>query len=89
MCKFCEPTTPFSTDPDFYPELGDKEPASTTNACYPIVDSRSNHSDVLKIEDRCVWLDGNMLFAETSGREYGEYVATVHYCPMCGRSLDP
>ena len=53
MCKFCEPTTPFSTDPDFYPELGDKEPASTTNACYPIVDSRSNDSDVLKIEDRC------------------------------------
>lgn len=67
------------------------------NVCHPIVGDYVcgfAHTDepqpveLSDLSDREIWIDGNKLFAETSGREYAEVFAKIKFCPMCGRQLD-
>lgn len=87
MCKFCEPTTPIVDDESYNPELYPGEPPERTfMGCYPISENSYGRTP-LREDDRKIWIDGDTLFAETSGREYGEWSAKIKFCPMCGRDL--
>jgi hypothetical protein len=84
MCKYCEPTSPIVAEYDF-PGVPSGQ---TVQACYPVIED-SYGREPMRDDDRCVWIEGNTLFAETSGREYSDYSTQIHFCPMCGRCLDP
>lgn len=96
MCKYCEPKTKFfvkakdinKVDDETLKLLGDSSSKQFFKACFPIICEFPNDNPIEEMF-RGVWISGNILFAETSDREYGHQSTRIYFCPMCGRSLDP
>ncbi len=96
MCKYCEPKTTFfvnaedidNVDDETLKLLGDSSSKQFFKASFPIICEFPKDNPIEEMF-RGVWISGNILFAETSNREYGHQSTYINFCPMCGRSLAP